>query len=40
MLARLWYSDRLDPEWQPMSESQAESVFREVGLVGEFWKLA
>jgi hypothetical protein len=39
-LAQLWYSDRLNPEWQPKSEADAETVFQEVGLVGEFWKLS
>ena len=39
-LAKLWYSDRLKPDWRPMSGAEAESVFREVGLVGEFWKLS
>jgi hypothetical protein len=39
-LALLWYGDRLHPHWQPKSPAEAQSVFREVGLVGEFWKLA
>jgi hypothetical protein len=39
-LARLWYGDRLSPQWKPMNAEQAESVFQNVGLVGEFWKLA
>lgn len=39
-LAQLWYSDRLNPDWQPKSAAEAETVFREVGLVGEFWKLS
>jgi len=39
-LAQLWYGDRLSPQWRPLSAESAESVFREVGLVGEFWKLA
>jgi Alkylmercury lyase len=39
-LARLWYGDRLGPQWKPMSAQQAESVFRKVGLMGEFWTLA
>lgn len=39
-LAQLWYGDRLDPHWQPKSVLEAESVFREVGLVGQFWKLS
>jgi len=38
-LAQLWYGDRMDPKWRPKSAVEAESVFREVGLVGEFWKL-
>jgi Alkylmercury lyase len=39
-LAKLWYGDRLNPAWKPMNAEQAQSVFRQVGLVGEFWKLA
>ena len=39
-LARLWYGDRLSPDWCPKTASEAESVFRDVGLVGEFWKLS
>jgi hypothetical protein len=39
-LAQLWYSDRLNPDWQPKSTAAAESVFRKVGLMGEFWKLS
>jgi hypothetical protein len=39
MLAQLWYGDRLNPQWQPKTASEAESVFQDVGLVGEFWKL-
>ena len=38
-LAQLWYGDRLSPDWRPKSVAQAEAVFTEVGLVGEFWKL-
>lgn len=38
-LAQLWYGDRMDPKWRPKSAVEAEMVFREVGLVGEFWKL-
>jgi hypothetical protein len=39
-LAQLWYGDRLSPEWRPKTAAQAESVFQQVGLVGEFWTLA
>jgi hypothetical protein len=38
-LAQLWYGDRLNPCWQAKSPAEAEKVFAEVGLVGEFWKL-
>ncbi len=39
-LAQLWYSDRLEPNWRPKTAAEAESVFAQVGLVGEFWKLS
>jgi hypothetical protein len=39
-LAKLWYGDRLNRDWRPKTASEAESVFRQVGLVGEFWKLS
>jgi len=35
----LWYGDRLSTKWRPKAAAEAESVFRGVGLVGEFWKL-
>jgi len=38
-LAQLWYGDRLKPRWQPMTSGEAQSVFAEVGLLGDFWKL-
>lgn len=38
-LARLWYGNRLGPDWRPKSASEAEAVFAKVGLDGEFWKL-
>ncbi len=39
-LAKLWYGDRLKRDWRPKTAAEAESVFRQVGLVGEFWKLS
>jgi hypothetical protein len=39
-LAQLWYGDRLDPQWRSKTVTEAESVFRRVGLVGQFWKLS
>ena len=38
-LARLWYQDRLDAKWRPKTADEAQAVFAQVGLRGDFWKL-
>jgi hypothetical protein len=38
-LARIWYSDRADPDWRRRTPEEAEAVFQDVGLTGSFWKL-
>ena len=38
-LARVWYSNRADPDWKRRTPEQAEEVFRSLGLEGDFWKL-
>jgi hypothetical protein len=38
-LARLWFAGRHRPEWSKRTASQAEDVFRQVGLSGDFWRL-
>jgi hypothetical protein len=38
-LARLWYGDRLSASWRPKTADEAEAVFNEIGLTGDFWKL-
>jgi hypothetical protein len=38
-LARLWYADRLSPQWRRRTPEEAEGVFGEVGLEGDFWRL-
>jgi hypothetical protein len=38
-LARIWYADRMSPEWRRRSAHEAEAVFAEVGLSGAFWRL-
>jgi hypothetical protein len=38
-LARLWYGDRLSPKWRPFNAPEAQAVFAQVGLTGEFWSL-
>ena len=39
-LANAWYHDRDDPNWRRRSADEAESLFAEIGLTGEFWRLA
>jgi hypothetical protein len=38
-LARLWYSDRMAPDWRRRTPEEAEAVFAGVGLTGDFWRL-
>ena len=39
-LARRWYGDRLDPGWRPRTVEQSQRILDEVGLGGDFWRLA
>lgn len=39
-LAILWYADRLDRNWRPKTPAEAQKLFAEIGLVGDFWQLA
>ena len=39
MLARAWYGNRMDPEWQPREREAAQAILRSVGLEGSFWSL-
>ena len=38
-LADTWYHDRDDPDWRRRSTDEAEEVFAEIGLKGDFWSL-
>ena len=38
-LARLWYADRLTPEWRPKTIEVMENIFGQVGQQGEFWRV-
>ena len=38
-LAHAWYANRLAPDWRRATPVEAEAVFAEVGLTGEFWRL-
>jgi alkylmercury lyase-like protein len=39
-LAQAWYADRLAPGWRRRKPAEAEAVFAELGLSGDFWRLA
>ena len=38
-LGRAWYADRLSPDWRRATTEEAEAVFSDIGLTGEFWRL-
>jgi hypothetical protein len=38
-LADTWYHDRDDPAWRRRTADEAEAVFAEIGLTGDFWRL-
>jgi hypothetical protein len=38
-LARSWYADRLSRDWRRRTPEEAEAVFADVGLTGDFWRL-
>jgi hypothetical protein len=38
-LARLWYSDRMDPDWRRLTPEEATKAFASIGLTGDFWDL-
>ena len=38
-LARAWYGNKLSPQWRRATPEEAEAVFAEIGLTGEFWRL-
>jgi hypothetical protein len=39
-LARAWYGDRLQADWRPRTVQQSRVLLNQVGLRGEFWRLA
>jgi hypothetical protein len=38
-LADAWYADRLAPDWRRRTPDEAEALFAELGLLGDFWRL-
>lgn len=39
-LARVWYADRMSPQWRRRTPEEAEAVFADIGLTGAFWRLS
>lgn len=38
-LADTWYADRLSADWRRRTPEEAEAVFAQIGLTGDFWRL-
>jgi hypothetical protein len=38
-LAQAWYRDRLSPDWRRRTPREAQEVFHQLGLTGDFWAL-
>jgi len=38
-LARVWYQDKMDPNWRRLTVDQTERLLAELGLTGPFWNL-
>jgi hypothetical protein len=38
-LARVWYEDRLSPDWRRRTPEEAQAIFAGLGLSGPFWSL-
>ena len=38
-LAHVWWSDRLEPDWQPHTREQNQGILDRLGLTGGFWAL-
>ena len=36
-LSKLWYHDRLSPNYHGRTVEQAEEIFKQAGLMSEFW---
>lgn len=38
-LARGWYGDKVREDWRRHTREEADALFAEVGLTGDFWNL-
>ena len=39
-LASRWYDDRFDLHWRRKTVEQRQAILRDVGLEGDFWRIA
>ena len=39
-LARRWWWTRLEPDWRPRTAAESQAILHDLGLTGEFWRLA
>ena len=39
-LARRWYAGRMEPEWRGRPAQVNQAIFEEIGLTGDFWRMA
>ena len=39
-LARAWWWTRLDPGWRPRTAAESQAILDDLGLSGDFWRLA
>lgn len=39
-LAHAWYKNKLDPDWRRLATDEAETLFDDLGLDPEFWRLS
>ena len=37
-LSQRWYQDRMSPKYHGRTVEQAQEIFRECGLIAEFWQ--
>jgi hypothetical protein len=38
-LARVWYKDKLKPDWRRHTLEETERLLADVGITGSFWSL-
>jgi hypothetical protein len=38
-LGHLWYSNKLSPDWRRATPEEAQALFSDIGLIGDFWRL-